>query len=163
MQVFFFTIFIFRDFHYLQAFFKLLLIIFVVNFTFIKGCLCYKTITSQNIPFEAQFKIFKSLYFLSIPWFTKSVTSWWVSIHETGCIFAYIFWTTTHQVNKLGQLIDINTGKKFSGIFWTIWRSGAKFQIFFDLATCSNYSITSYVKITVFQFFEKVNKDSYKW
>ena len=34
--------------------------------------------------------------FLTIPWFNKSVTSWWVLVHETGCIFEYIFWTTTH-------------------------------------------------------------------
>ena len=27
------------------------------------------------------------LAFLTIPWFTKSVTSWWVLVHETGCIF----------------------------------------------------------------------------
>ena len=25
--------------------------------------------------------------FLTIPWFTKPVTSWWVLVHETGCIF----------------------------------------------------------------------------
>ena len=34
--------------------------------------------------------------FLTIPWFSKSVTSWWVLVHETGCIFEYIFWTTSH-------------------------------------------------------------------
>ena len=35
--------------------------------------------------------------FLNIPWFTKSfMTSWWVLVHETGCIFEYIFWTATH-------------------------------------------------------------------
>ena len=28
--------------------------------------------------------------FLTIPWFIKSVTSWWVSEHETGCIFKHI-------------------------------------------------------------------------
>ena len=36
-------------------------------------------------------KIFKFLIFLTIPWFTKSVTSWWVLVYETGCIFKYIF------------------------------------------------------------------------
>ena len=34
--------------------------------------------------------------FLTIPWFTKFVTSRWVLVYETGCIFEYIFWTTTH-------------------------------------------------------------------
>ena len=34
--------------------------------------------------------------FWTIPWFTKIVTSWWVLVHETGCISEYIFRTTTH-------------------------------------------------------------------
>ena len=33
---------------------------------------------------------------LIIPWFTRSVTSLWVLVHETRYIFKYIFWTTTH-------------------------------------------------------------------
>ena len=37
-------------------------------------------------------------------------------------------------------------------------RTGAKFQVLFHLATCSNYSITDYVKIPVFHFFYKGNK-----
>ena len=34
--------------------------------------------------------------FLIISWFTKSLKSWWLLVHEIGCIFEYIFWTTTH-------------------------------------------------------------------
>ena len=49
-------------------------------------------------------------------------------------------------------------GQQFSGIFWIIWRIGAKFQILLNLATWSNYSITNYVKNPVFYFFEKMNK-----
>ena len=45
--------------------------------------------------------------FLTIPWLTKSVTSRW------KCIFEYIFWTTTHDVIKLGQLIDISKDNNF--------------------------------------------------
>ena len=89
---------------------------------------------------------------LAVPWFTKSVTSWSVLGHETNCIFEYIFWPTIHQITKLGQLVDINICIKFSGIFWTICRTGASFQVFFNLATCSNYSITNYVNIPVFHF-----------
>ena len=37
----------------------------------------------------------------------------------------------------------------FSVIFWTAWRTGAKFQVLFNLATCSNYSIISYVRPTL--------------
>ena len=55
-----------------------------------------------------------------------------------------------------------NQGQWFSGISWTIWRTGAKFQVLFNLATCSNYSITSYVKIPVSYSFEKVNKGQLK-
>ena len=39
-----------------------------------------------------------------------------------------------------------------------IWRTGAQFQILFNLANCSNYSITSYVKTPVFHFFKKIDK-----
>ena len=55
--------------------------------------------------------------FLTILWFTKSVTSWWALVHETGCIFEYIFRTTTHKVTKLGQLIDVNKGNYFQESF----------------------------------------------
>ena len=34
--------------------------------------------------------------FFTIPWFTKSVTSWWVLVHDIGCTFEYIFWITTY-------------------------------------------------------------------
>ena len=46
--------------------------------------------------------------FLTSPWFTKSVTSRWVLVHETRYVFEYIFWTTTHEVTILRQLIDIS-------------------------------------------------------
>ena len=40
--------------------------------------------------------------------------------------------------------------------------TGAKFRIIFNLATCSNYSITNYVKIPGIHFFEKMNKGQLK-
>ena len=68
-----------------------------------------KMITSQNVPSEARLRIvlfyrkvmFRSrdisvFVFLTIPWFTKSVTSCWLLVHEARCIFEYIFWITTH-------------------------------------------------------------------
>ena len=94
-----------------------------------RGYLRYKTTTSQNVPSEAQVKnlfIFNHVplsryswffLFLTIPWFTTSVTSSWVLIHETECIFEFIFWTTTHWVTKLGQVIDISKGKNFQESF----------------------------------------------
>ena len=33
--------------------------------------------------------------------------------NEAGCVFEYIFWTTTHKVTKLGQLKDICKGNNF--------------------------------------------------
>ena len=76
---------------------------------YFKGYLCCKTITSQNVSSEAQvmnffisrksyvpFSRYPSFCVITISWFTKPVTSWWVLVHETGFIFEYIFWTTTH-------------------------------------------------------------------
>ena len=34
----------------------------------------------------------------------------------------------------------------------------AKFQVLYNLMAYSNYSITNYIKISVFHFFENVNK-----
>ena len=52
-------------------------------------------------------------------------------------------------------------GRYFSAIFWTTCRTGAKLQVLSNLATFK-YSITSYVKIPVFHFFEKVKKGQLK-
>ena len=38
----------------------------------------------------------------------------------------------------------------------------AKFQVLFNLATWSNYSITNYIKIPVFHFLAKVNEGHLK-
>ena len=100
--------------------------------------------------------------FLTIPLFTKSVTSWWVLVHDTGHTFEYIFWTKTHWDTKLGQLINTNKGNNLQEIFRTIWKTGAKFQVLYNLATSSNYLITNYVKIPVLHFFEKANKGHLK-
>ena len=65
-----------------------------------KGYLCYKMIKSQNVSSEAQFKnffIFRKVIlnsqdvqvfvFLTVPWFTKSLLSWWVLVDETVHFF----------------------------------------------------------------------------
>ena len=51
--------------------------------------------------------------FLTIPSFTEFVTSQQVLVHETRHIFGYIFLTTTHEVTKFGQVIDISKGNNF--------------------------------------------------
>ena len=53
-------------------------------------------------------------------------------------------------------------GQYFSAIFWTTSWTGAKLQVLSNLATSFKYSITSYVKIPVFHFFEKVKKGQLK-
>ena len=36
-----------------------------------------------------------------------------ILVHETRCIFEYIFWTKNYDANKLGQLIDISKDNNF--------------------------------------------------
>ena len=60
--------------------------------------------------------------------------------------------------NQTWSIVRYKQRHYFPEIFWTIWRTGAKFQAHFNLATCSNYSVTNYVKFPVFNFFERVNK-----
>ena len=100
--------------------------------------------------------------FLTIPWFTKSVTSRWVLVHETRCIFEYIFWTKNDEATKLDQLIDISKDNNFQWSLERFGRLGARFQVLFNLATSPNYSITKHANIPVFHFFEKVNKQQLK-
>ena len=57
---------------------------------------------------------------LAIQRFRKPVMAWWVLVHETGCIFEYIFWTSTHEPRKLGELIDICKGNNFQKSFGQI-------------------------------------------
>ena len=39
------------------------------------------------------------------------------NVLKRGCIFEYIFWTTTDKVTKHGQMIDINNGNNFQESF----------------------------------------------
>ena len=103
-----------------------------------------------------RFQDIQVFIFLTISWFTKSVMSWWVLVLET-----VHFWITTHTVTKLDWL-RYKQGQQFSGICWTIWRTGATFCVLFNSATYSNYSITSHVTIPMFHFFEKVNRRQLK-
>ena len=106
-------------------------------------------------------KIFKFFLFLIISWLIKSVTSWLVLANETGCIFKYLLNDNllSHQTWPIDRY---KRQQYFLGIFWTIWRTGGKFQAPFNLAVCSNYLTTNYVMITVLYFFEKVNKGQSK-
>ena len=100
--------------------------------------------------------------FLTIQWFTKSVTSRWMLVYETGCIFEYVFWTTTRQVAKLGQLIDINKEKRFRNHLNNLedWgRVPGPFRFsnlhqFLNSQLCQDSSVSF--------FFEKVNEGHLK-
>ena len=76
------------------------------------------------------------------------------------------FWIYLLNHNALtrqtGSIAGYKQGQYFFEIFWTIWGTGAKFQALFNLAAYTNYSITSYVKFTVFHVLEKVNKSELK-
>ena len=74
--------------------------------TYVKGYLRCKMITPQNLSSEAQVKSFFISWKTYVPFsryssFCISNHSMiyqmsWVLVHETGCIFEYIFWTTTY-------------------------------------------------------------------
>ena len=95
--------------------------------------------------------------YLTIGWFNKSLTSWWDKVYFW--IYLLNHGSMSHQTLPTD---GYKQGQYFSGVFWTIWWARAKFQVLFNLATCSNYTITSYVKSPVFHFFEKVNKGRLK-
>ena len=66
----------------------------------------------------------------------------------------------THQTCSTDRY---KQGQYFSEIFWTIWRTGAKFQAILNLPTNSSYSKASnYVKFPVFCFFEMMIKGELK-
>ena len=85
------------------------------------------------------------LAFLTIPWFTKSVTSWWVLVHETGCIFQCLI------QKKFGNI-------KFSWVSWVvllIWHynniySGLKWALF--ICKLENYKKDSHLIIFLRHF-----------
>ena len=81
------------------------------------------------------------------------------------CLYIYIYiyiYTYIHITDILTYIHTYKQGQYFLGIFWTIWRTGDKFQVLFNLATCYNYSITNYIKIPIFYFLKKVNKGHLK-
>ena len=146
---------------------------FLIAF-FIKGYLCYKKITSQNVPSEALVKkyfclveklcsileIYMFFFFLIISDAMMSINTrdrvhFKIYLYILK-IYLYIHSPLTHQSWSIDRY---KQGQYFSEIFWTIWRTGAKFQAFFSLATCS---INNYGKFLVFHFLERINKREIK-
>ena len=132
-------------------------------------------ITSQNVSFKAQVKIFFILLKSHLLFLRYS--SFYIFNHVIMCqIYDVIvsiqswdkvdFWIILLNHSSLShQTLPMDWYKPrqyFSGIFWTIWRIGANFQVLFSLATCSNNSITTYVKIPMLHFFKNVSKGHFK-
>ena len=118
-------------------------------------------IISQNVSSEAQvknyfyfvenlcsvLKIFKFLYFLP----SHDLPNLWRHVSISTWDGAFLNISFELQLIKSPKLVsNINKGSNFQESFWTILRTGAKFQVLLNLATCSNYLITNYVKIALF-------------
>ena len=86
-----------------------------------------------------------------------------MSISAWGRVHFWIYLLNNNSLSHQTWPVDrYKQGQYFSGILWTIWRSGLNFHVLFNLPTCSNYTITSYIMISVFHFFEEVNKGHFK-
>ena len=79
-----------------------------------------------------------------------------ISINTWDRVHFWIYLLNYKWLTRQTWLIDrYRQGQYFSEITWMIWRAGIKFQVLFNLTTCSNYSRTNYVKSLVFLFFLK--------
>ena len=72
------------------------------------------------------------------------------------------FWEPQLISHRTWKIDRYKQRQYFSEIIWAIWRAGTKLQALFNLATCSNHSITCYVKFLVFHFYERANKGEFK-
>ena len=127
-------------------------------------------INSQNVLSEAQvknffisqksyvpFSIYSSFCIFNHPCDVMMSFSTWNSVHFW--IYLSNYTSLTHHT---GSIDRYKQGQYFCEIFWISWRTVAKLQALFNLATYSNYSITHYVKFSVFYIFERVNKREIK-
>ena len=132
-------------------------------------------ITSQNVPPKAQIKNFFISYKNYVSF--SRCSSFWIlnhpmiyqisdvamSINTWDKVHFWIYLLNHKSWSHQNWPVDrYKQGQQFSVTFWTIWETGARFQVPFNLATYPNYSITKYAKIPLFHFFEKVNKGRLK-
>ena len=81
-----------------------------------------------------------------------------MSIITRDMVHFYIYLLNHNSLTHQTWSIDrCKQGQYFSEIFWAIQKTGAKVQAFFNLATCSNYLRTNYIRFPVLHFFERVN------
>ena len=79
-----------------------------------------------------------------------------------GCIFEYIFVTTTHQVTKLGILVDISKGNNFLESFEPFGRLGLSSRSPFPFSNLLQLLSNQLCQDSSVSFFEKVNKGHLK-
>ena len=93
--------------------------------------------------------------FLTISWFTKSVMSWevfstWDRVHLWICLLNH-----NSQSHQTWPNDRYKQGREFSGIFWRIWRTGARSQVIFQFRNlllllnnqlCQDSSVSSFWK-----------------
>ena len=124
-------------------------------------------ITFQNVSSEKQvkisffvkklcsvLKIFKFLYFS--PFY--DLENLWRHDDTSDRAHFWIYLLNRNSLRHQTWPIEISQTWNFLNSL----EDWAKFQVLFNVATCSNYSITNHVKISVFHFFEKVNKGHLK-
>ena len=114
----------------------------------------------RKIVFRSQdiqvFVFSTSLWFAKICGVTMSISTQ-DKVHFWICLLNLNSWSyQTWLVDRYKQ------GQQFSVIFWAIWRTGARFQVLFNLATCPNYSLTKCQDSSASFFFEKVNEEQLK-
>ena len=131
-------------------------------------------INCQNVPSKAQVNNFFVSWKSYVPYSRYSsfcifnhtmiyqICDVMMTWHMRRCIFWIYLFNHNSFTHQTWSIDRYKQGQYFSGIFWRIWRTGAKFQALFNLANCSKYSITNYVKFPVFHFFESENKGQLK-
>ena len=116
----------------------------------LKGYLYYKTITSQNVLSEAQFKNFFILRKCYAPFSRYSsfcIFNHWM-IYQACAVINISSWDRVHFWIYLLNHNSISDhtlptdrykrGQYFSAAFWTVWRTGVKLQVLSNLAPASN-------------------------
>ena len=84
---------------------------------------------------------YSSLVFLTIPWFTKSVTSWWVLVYETGCIFQCLIQKNFGNIDFSWVSWVVLLTRHYNNIY-----SGLKFVLF--ICELENYKKDSLLIIS---------------
>ena len=117
---------------------------------YFKGYLRWKTIIFENVSSEAQAKDFLVLWKSYLPLSRYSsffnhpmicqICDVMISISTWKRVHFWKYLLNRNSLTYQTWSIDrYKQGQYFSGTFWITWKTGAKFQVLFNLTTCSNY------------------------